>query len=111
MTTLLTFVPPINPARVNYNARNLSVGTPLPGCRRRTRSEDATGNSSLLYGLFVFLMSLAVILGMRLLGWGSGSVSRSCRFHGAGLIAAPSVSVRKARACTQRECHGWRWFS
>lgn len=68
MTTLPPLVPPIAPARVNYK-RNLSVGMPfawLAAGARDLRMQPAT---SLLYGLFVFLMSLAVILGMRLLGW------------------------------------------
>lgn len=68
MTTLPPLVPPIAPARVNYN-RNLSVSTPFAWLRAGARDLMTQPAPSLLYGLFVFLMSLAVVFGMRLIGW------------------------------------------
>tara|TARA_R110000868_G_scaffold70819_7_gene208003 strand:+ start:1416 stop:2156 length:741 start_codon:yes stop_codon:yes gene_type:complete len=53
---------------VNYR-RNLSVGAPFGWLAAGARDLRAQPAPSLLYGLFVFLMSLAVILGMRLIGW------------------------------------------
>lgn len=68
MSTLPPLVPPIAPARVNYK-RNLPLSAPFGWLRAGARDLQTQPASSLLYGLFVFLISLAVIAGMRVIGW------------------------------------------
>lgn len=68
MPTLPPIVPPVSPARRNFR-RDLPIRAAFGWLRAGARDLATQPVSSLAYGFVIFLVSLGVILGMRLLGW------------------------------------------
>ena len=101
MSTLPPLVPPIAPARVNYN-RHLSIVAPFGWLRAGARDLKTQPGSSLLYGLFVFMTSLAVVLGMRLIGWDQVLFPALAGFMVVGPIIAVGL-YEKSRRIAARE--------
>ncbi|MBN9590980.1 MAG: DUF2189 domain-containing protein [Alphaproteobacteria bacterium] len=87
MTTLPPVVPPL-PRHIPYD-RSLAPGSPLSWLGTGWRDLTTDPLPSLAYGAFVFLLSLAIILGLVLLGWDYALFPALAGF----LVFAPALAI------------------